>query len=154
MHFKNIESAVTACDPNLLENQIDANCVKGCYRCLLSYYNQPDHETINRTDDSALRTLLRLAAGTTEARVRAPSGDAAWSTALSKWGLPASDNESLSLANWTSDLVWRSHLVVASFIEPSPDIRTELENRGFGLILVPTQPGELAPPELSALLKG
>ena len=39
----------------------DAHCVKGCYRCLLSYFNQPDHEQIDRTDGAVRRLLLRLA---------------------------------------------------------------------------------------------
>ena len=33
------------------DNNLD--CEAGCYRCLLSYYNQPDHET-----DRPARTLL------------------------------------------------------------------------------------------------
>jgi hypothetical protein len=29
-------------------------CEAGCYQCLLSYFNQPDHEHINRRDPDAL----------------------------------------------------------------------------------------------------
>jgi hypothetical protein len=36
-------------------------CEAGCYQCLLSYYNQPDHELINRRDPDALRLLVALA---------------------------------------------------------------------------------------------
>ena len=35
-------------------------CVAGCYRCLLSYYNQTDHELIDRRDSTA-REILRAA---------------------------------------------------------------------------------------------
>jgi hypothetical protein len=41
----------------------DARCVAGCYRCLLSYYNQPDHELIDRRNELALELLIRLAHG-------------------------------------------------------------------------------------------
>ena len=42
-------------------------CVAGCYRCLLSYYNQPDHELINRRREEAIAILLSLArAGASE----------------------------------------------------------------------------------------
>lgn len=41
-------------------------CVAGCYRCLLSYYNQPDHEIIDRRDVPARALLLRLAQCQTE----------------------------------------------------------------------------------------
>ena len=51
MHYRNLDAAIAAADPALLEKTEDAQCVKGCYRCLLSYYNQPDHELIDRTDD-------------------------------------------------------------------------------------------------------
>ncbi len=39
----------------------NALCEAGCYQCLLSYYNQPDHENINRRDEDALRLLVALA---------------------------------------------------------------------------------------------
>ncbi len=40
-------------DPDSSTDEPDASCVEGCYRCLLSYYNQPDHELIDRTDRDA-----------------------------------------------------------------------------------------------------
>jgi hypothetical protein len=36
-------------------------CEAGCYQCLLSYYNQPDHAYINRRDTDSLRLLVALA---------------------------------------------------------------------------------------------
>lgn len=36
-------------------------CEAGCYQCLLSYYNQPDHELINRRNPQALAFLVQLA---------------------------------------------------------------------------------------------
>lgn len=41
-------------------------CEAGCYQCLLSYFNQPDHEIINRRDPSALKFLAALANGSVE----------------------------------------------------------------------------------------
>jgi hypothetical protein len=43
---------------NALGNRI---CEAGCYQCLLSYFNQPDHENINRRNDDALKILVALA---------------------------------------------------------------------------------------------
>lgn len=43
-----------------LEDQATATCEAGCYQCLLSYYNQPDHEAIDRQDPEALDLLCRL----------------------------------------------------------------------------------------------
>ncbi|KRA33542.1 DEAD/DEAH box helicase [Rhodanobacter sp. Root627] len=36
-------------------------CEAGCYQCLLSYFNQPDHDHINRRNVDALRLLVALA---------------------------------------------------------------------------------------------
>ena len=38
----------------------DHKCEAGCYRCLLSYYNQPDHPKIDRRDETMLDLLCRL----------------------------------------------------------------------------------------------
>lgn len=35
-------------------------CEAGCYRCILSYFNQPDHGNIDRRDPEALRWLAQL----------------------------------------------------------------------------------------------
>ena len=43
---------------NALGNHI---CEAGCYQCLLSYFNQPDHENINRRNGDALKVLVALA---------------------------------------------------------------------------------------------
>ena len=44
-----------------LENQ-EEECEAGCYRCLLSYYNQMDHSLIDRQNQDLLRLLCRLSA--------------------------------------------------------------------------------------------
>ncbi len=42
-----------------LENT-DQGCEAGCYRCLLSYSNQPEHERIDRKDPALISLLCRL----------------------------------------------------------------------------------------------
>jgi very-short-patch-repair endonuclease len=42
-------------------------CEAGCYRCLLSYYNQPDHELIDRKDAEAGGLLLNILCRLTQA---------------------------------------------------------------------------------------
>ena len=51
--------------PADLSDQPDAACVAACYRCLMSYYNQPDHESLDRRDEDARAMLLRLAGART-----------------------------------------------------------------------------------------
>lgn len=45
--------------PEDLEN-VNSDCEAGCYRCLLSYYNQRDHALINRRDPDLLTLLCQL----------------------------------------------------------------------------------------------
>lgn len=44
---------------NLKDNKPD--CIAGCYECLLTYFNQPEHEIIDRKDKAALSFLMALA---------------------------------------------------------------------------------------------
>ena len=53
MHFVNVDPAIASRDATALQDDPEAACVRGCYHCLLSYFNQPDHEQIDRTDAAA-----------------------------------------------------------------------------------------------------
>ena len=58
MHFdasNGLPEAATA-----LIDEPGTACVAACYRCLMSYYNQPDHELLDRRDDDAKALLVRL----------------------------------------------------------------------------------------------
>ena len=41
-------------------DNLDDECEAGCYRCLLSYFNQPEHPTIDRQGEEMLDLLCRL----------------------------------------------------------------------------------------------
>jgi hypothetical protein len=156
MHYRNLDAAIAAADPTLLDNDPEAQCVKGCYRCLLSYYNQPDHEHIDRTDDDVRRTLLRLARSDVAPIVssRGAGAAGAWPEALSRWGLPLPDGEPLIVDGAVLPLVWRAHLAVAVFGPVGNDTRAAFDARGFEVATVPEEPGDTPPPELVELLRG
>ena len=63
MHFEKVDEAIAKGDATLLHSHDGEACVRGCYRCLLSYFNQPDHELIDRTSDEAKQMLIDLARG-------------------------------------------------------------------------------------------
>jgi len=84
----------------------DEQCEAGCYRCILSYFNQPDHERIDRKDHGALQWLaqltdVRLSAGAggqghadQKARLQRASGSSleqAWLEALEQFQLRQPD---------------------------------------------------------------
>jgi hypothetical protein len=154
MHYRNVDAAVTAADPALLSEEENPRCVKGCYRCLLSYYNQPDHELIDRTDTSALTTLLRLARShlAAEQKPEVPVGNGDWHGAFRRWGLPKPDREPLSVGGATLALAWRTHLVAASIGEVSQETRAAAEALGYTVAVLPKSPGDVPPPELVELL--
>lgn len=63
MHFTRPEGqwSVAALD-GLEQKHGDLSiCEAGCYQCLLSYFNQPDHDHINRRNPDALQLLVALA---------------------------------------------------------------------------------------------
>lgn len=108
-----------------LKDQPNTTCVAGCYRCVMSYFNQTDHEHINRQGGDVLRLLLRLAQSTTTAVTNAlpatgtQAGSA--STALADRfvaaavaaGLPAPDAKPLEIDGDAIPLVWRKRRAVA-----------------------------------------
>jgi len=154
MHCKQLGDALAEADPEKVVYDSAPNCVKGCYRCLLSYYNQPDHELIDRTDPDALRILLRLARSETRVERRArESGPAAWPTAIANWKLPTPDAEPLSAGNAEFPLVWRSSLVAASFEPLSAEDVAAAEALGFIVLNLPTTPGAEPPEELATALR-
>jgi Lhr-like helicase len=153
MHFQNVDEAVRTGDPAKLTDDPKANCVKGCYRCLLSYYNQPDHELIDRTDSEALEILLRLArAEIVPVGKKIPDvSQQAIPPVVNTWRLPDADANPLSVGETTYHLVWRSHLVVASPEPPSADQRAALDALGFSVVAFDPASGE-PPAELQRLL--
>jgi superfamily II DNA/RNA helicase len=144
MHFDLADDdASLPSDPRQLVDQPNTACVAACYRCLMSYYNQPDHELIDRRDEGVRAILLRLAS----ARVRlavtsptlafaiAPSGAAGdWATEAAARGLPPADAEPLSVDGTSIPLVWRRHYVVALQDAAAPEVLARLDDLGFEVL--------------------
>jgi very-short-patch-repair endonuclease len=63
MHFKHPVNG-EAWSKDVLDEEQDNNgqpiCEAGCYKCLLSYYNQPDHPLIDRKDKDASGLVLDI----------------------------------------------------------------------------------------------
>jgi very-short-patch-repair endonuclease len=52
----------------VLDDEGQSICEAGCYKCLLSYYNQPDHAIIDRRDQAAEGLVLDLLCRLTQSR--------------------------------------------------------------------------------------
>jgi Lhr-like helicase len=154
MHYRNIDAAVAVVDPTALAESPDAHCVKGCYRCLLSYYNQPDHESIDRTDRDVTSILLRLARSRVAVvgRQEEASTNGDWHSALAAWGLPPPDRDPLKVDGATLPLAWRTHLAAAAIGSVDDEARAAAEALGFAVAVLPEAPGDAPPPQLVELL--
>lgn len=146
MHFELQDAASLPTEPSALVDAPETSCVAACYRCLMSYYNQPDHERIDRRDNEARVLLLRLARATTvlqappqSMRPSAPPPSdpvlARWLAAARTLELPRFDKEPLEIAGAALPMAWRDHYVGATF-EPLPTaVVKELEDKGFEVVV-------------------
>lgn len=141
MHY---EWAAAAPTPESLIDKGQLTCVRGCYRCLLTYFNQPDHEAINRHDPEALQFLCQLAGSAVEAQTLSDVVDPPTSTegksvldqllaTIEAAGLPLPKAKA-SGPGW--QLTWSRHLVVALLGNASADRQT-LKDMDYQLLEIP-----------------
>lgn len=151
MHFREPDGAWAADDLDALElrdPQGNSVCEAGCYQCLLSYYNQPDHTNINRRNRDVLDLLVALANSQVKPVSGQPAtrpipGAASHDDQLSKWldtladkGLrqPDATQVSVSQGAATAAAQYKSSrtLVFLTTIEDS--IRNELIDKGWQVL--------------------
>jgi len=147
MHFDLRDRATL---PESLEELADVDgtaCVAACYRCLMSYFNQPDHAELDRRSDQAQATLLRLArarmsvVATNFTSPRQPVAPSALDGTLDQWladarmaGVPAPDQTAWRIGESQLPLVWRNHYVVATLTDLPGDIAADLADKGFDVV--------------------
>jgi len=139
MHFDKVNEAVSAGDAKLLVDRDGEACVRGCYRCLLSYFNQPDHELIDRASDEAKQLLIDLARGEvvlSAAPTRSESA-AGWEAIFKEAGLPAPDDTVVHFDNQEVNFAWRSHFVAACTSPLTKATREIAEAKGWTLFELP-----------------
>ena len=125
-------------------------CEAGCYQCLLSYYNQPDHEIIDRRNPAAIAFLASLANSEVQplrqavVRPNQKSGDApstldAWLSAVANLGLQQPDkvNVPLNGGEAQADASYQSARALVFLTAPSEDIAAYAQDRGFTVIVFP-----------------
>lgn len=139
MHFDKVDEAIAAGDATLLVSRDEEACVRGCYRCLLSYFNQPDHELINRASDEAKQMLVDLARG--QVVLAAAPGrsteDGEWANAFKNAGLPPPDGSSVAFSGQEMSFSWRSHFIAACVSPLTEATRQEGEAKGWTLFELP-----------------
>jgi Lhr-like helicase len=88
IHYRAPQNGIWALDELPSLELGNPPCEAGCYQCLLSYFNQPDHEHINRRNTDALKLLVALANAQVEPVTNSPTAVASATSAsepLERW---------------------------------------------------------------------
>lgn len=127
-------------------------CEAGCYQCLLSYFNQPDHDNINRRDSDALKLLVAMANSEVymakAVRVDTPTsvadGQTAtegsmltdWLKALDAAGLTPPDAVNVSVARGaaTAAAQYESSRTLIFFEAIAPELKALLDDKGWQVL--------------------
>jgi hypothetical protein len=147
MHFDLLDRTTLPESVGGLTDVEGTACVAACYRCLMSYFNQPDHAELDRRNDEAKATLLRLATSRMTVAATAPPPprqETAPSTVdgtLDQWladaraaGVPAPDHTAWRIGESQFPLVWRNHYVVATLAELPRGVAADLADKGFDVV--------------------
>ncbi|MES0175391.1 DEAD/DEAH box helicase [Mesorhizobium sp. M0006] len=156
MHFEKVDEAIAAGDAELLASRGGEACVRGCYRCLLSYFNQPDHELIDRTGDEAKQMLVDLARGqiVLAAAPSKPAEGGGWEGAFKEVGLPAPDASAVSFSGQEMSFAWRSHFVAACIGPLASATREAAEAKGWTLFELQGTASSGVPDAMISMLGG
>jgi hypothetical protein len=122
---------------------------------LLSYFNQPDHEKIDRTNIETKQLLVDIARGErllTKA-VTSSLEETGWPGEFKNNNLPAPDAEPVSLAGQLFPYVWRTHRVAASTESVSIAALAYAEDMGWTLFELPFEAPANLPEAMITSLK-
>lgn len=139
--------------------QVDKNghhiCEAGCYQCLLSYFNQPDHDNINRRNEDALKLLVAMANAQV---VHAPSDTSAmpatlagtrsapatniasqWIHALQSGGytMPTTLHVPVTGTDIVADAFYKDARAVVFLSPVGDDIIRHIQDKGRSVIVMP-----------------
>nr|WP_247712535.1 DEAD/DEAH box helicase [Qipengyuania xiapuensis] len=141
----------------------EESCVAGCYRCLLSYYNQPDHELIDRRDAEVVEYLIALsqsvdvasghqkANGSQGSSKPDNSDHSGWHAAFERWDVQ--EPKSLDIGGDVINFYWPARDVLAVIGEATEATKQLASARGIlDLVELPAEPGEEPPASLKTAL--
>jgi hypothetical protein len=130
-------------------------CEAGCYQCLLSYFNQPDHDNINRRNEDALKLLVAIANAqvvtapqvtsalptTLALSGETPAANTAdlWLAALQSGGfnMPTSLQVPVSGTEAVADAIYKDARAVVFLSPVSDDVIRLIQDKGRSVILMP-----------------
>ena len=155
MHFRAPEAAWSYDQlPKLEQRRPDGEriCEAGCYQCLLSYYNQPDHNNISRQDPDVLKMLIALANASVcldsptepDDAFEPDDGLASWLLELDKRELRRPDALKVSLNNGQglADAQYKTARTLVFLSTPDESLRSYAEDRSYRILVFPPDRSE------------
>lgn len=122
----------------------NSRCVAGCYKCLLSYFNQPLHEMIDRHNELALKVLISL----TNVQVKLKESEAVQAVQTDDEAssldsclrdtdciLPDAYNKDIMQGKYTVLGFWKRERLVLLSEEPNTELADYLSNHGFNYLV-------------------
>ncbi len=127
-------------------------CEAGCYQCLLSYFNQPDHAIINRRNAEAVSFLAALANATVQPLQRVKSSSVQdcdnnvttpldqWLATLSSQGLRQPDKVKVPVNGGEAhaDALYQASRALVFLSPPTETVFAYARDRGFTVITFPS----------------
>lgn len=132
-------------------------CEAGCYQCLLSYYNQPDHHLIDRRHPSAIQFLTSLANSEVTALHTVTSKETdssegssrhrAWLAALDQHQLRLPDQMDAMIMSGTAkvDALYQTSRALVFLSDPLKEVVAYANDRGYTVVIFPENPDEWLP---------
>jgi hypothetical protein len=120
-------------------------CEAGCYRCLLSYYNQPDHVKIDRRDEDAVALLISMASSMVEkAENQDDAHESPLRRALLRFGCRMPDVWRAKIPGLaiTPEALYKGLRTVVYLSPPLKADREILEDSGLEVIIMGTEPAK------------
>ena len=165
MHYEDVDTLVKLGDAELRQSNIHADsklqsCNHGCYRCLLSYYNQLDHEIIERDRSDVVQFLIDIANGKLETKstenlpVDQNDIHSDWLQKFLDEDLPVPELAPVTLSGHAFEIVWNDYFVVATTNILNGEAEKEIENHGWVVVQLPETPEDGVPFKLIKALKG
>ena len=156
MHFEDVEKAIKNGDRSLLKDTGSDHCVRGCYQCLLSYYNQMDHEIIDRRKDEVKQLLIDLARSEREEEKAPPKKSTAkdpWIDQFEEENIPSPDDEPILFDGTEFKYAWRDHFIATTTTAITDSAKQIAEPKGWTLIQLPKQHTDGIPQEMLDMFK-
>ena len=127
---------------------------------MLSYYNQLDHEFIERNRSDVVQFLIDIANGELERKSikNLPNDQTGihsdWLQKFSDEDLPVPDLSPVTLSEHAFEIVWNDYFVAATTNVLNGEVEKEIENQGWIVVQLPKNPEDGIPFKLIKAMKG